>query len=178
MAYKWVPVPILNVASDVILILCVLSVLRLYDTWSLWQYWLWSFNSGCTKLRPWPTDEFQCPFKCRLRSCSNSVWRSRIFYPVFFTKLQWVPENSIVGHENCDNKNIADRADICWQTVKKERNSIQEIRFKFVYKFYCTKYLNTYYVLHQFKIDKKKEHINYNGSLSNNRFHVNTLWHF
>ena len=64
-------------------------------------------------IRSWPADEIQCPFKFRLRSCSNSVWRSRIFYPVFFTKLRWVPENSIVGHENCDNKNIEDRADIC-----------------------------------------------------------------
>ena len=35
------------------------------------------------------------------------------FIQFFFRKLRWVPENSIVGHENCDNKNIADRADIC-----------------------------------------------------------------
>ena len=35
------------------------------------------------------------------------------FIQFFFTKVRWVPENSIVGHENCDNKNIEDRADIC-----------------------------------------------------------------
>ena len=35
------------------------------------------------------------------------------FIQFIFTKLRWVPENSIVGHENCDNKNIEDRADIC-----------------------------------------------------------------